>query len=94
MAASYKQEGTIMKMVYSAETEEDIVDLCDCALSIRALVRQGKKIQQADIGDEFYHDKIRTFTLIETLLEPILTFLCDDATGFITGTKKAKKRTV
>jgi hypothetical protein len=83
-----------MKMVYSAETEEDIDNLADCALSIRALVRQGKKIQQADTRDEFYHDKIQTFTLIEALLDPILTFLCNDAIDLITGLKKAKKRVV
>jgi hypothetical protein len=81
-----------MKMAYSAETEEDIADLCDCALSIRALVRQGKKLQQADTGDEFYYEKIQAFTLIETLLEPILTFLCDDV--LMAGWKKAKKRAV
>jgi hypothetical protein len=79
-----------MKMVYSAETEEDITDLADCALSIRALVRQGRKIQQTDIKNEFYHDKIQTFTLIETLLEPILTFLCDDATDLIPAQSKEK----
>jgi hypothetical protein len=80
-----------MEMVYSAETEEGIGDLADCALSIRALVRQGKKIQQTDIEDEFYYDKIWTFTLIETLLEPILMFLCDDV---IPVSKKVKKRAV
>jgi hypothetical protein len=79
-----------MKLEYRAETEEDIVDLLDCALSIRALVSQGKKIQKTDIKDEFYYDKIQTFTLIETLLEPILTFLCDDAPTLYSGRKKIK----
>jgi hypothetical protein len=83
-----------MEMVYRAETEEDIADLADCALSIRALASQGKKIQRADIEDEFYYDKIQTFTLIETLLEPILTFLCDDAADLIFSSKKAKKGAV
>jgi hypothetical protein len=68
-----------MKMEYGAETEEDMEALTDCALSIRTLVRQGKKIQELDIGDELYYEKIQTFTLIETLVEPILTFLCYDA---------------
>jgi hypothetical protein len=68
-----------MKLEYKAETEDDIADLADCALSIRALASQGKIAQKADIGDEFYHNKIRTFTLIETFLEPILTFLTDEA---------------
>jgi hypothetical protein len=68
-----------MKLEYKAETEDDIADLADCALSIRALASQGKLVQRADIKDEFYYDKIHTFTLIETLLEPILTFLTDDA---------------
>jgi hypothetical protein len=68
-----------MKLEYKAETEDDIADLAECALSIRALASQGKIAQKADTGDEFYHDKIQTFTLIETFLEPILTFLTDDA---------------
>jgi hypothetical protein len=83
-----------MKMVYSAETEEDISDLLDCALSIRALARQGKQVQRNDTEDELYYEKIQAFMLIETLLEPILTFLCDDAPYLVTGTKETEKKTM
>jgi hypothetical protein len=83
---------------YKAETEEDINDLTDCALSIRALARLGKKIQENDKNNEFHYEKIRTFELIETLLEPVLTVLCRDAVDVYGGRKKinviSKKITV
>ncbi|GHU83641.1 hypothetical protein FACS189468_8910 [Spirochaetia bacterium] len=80
-----------MELVYKAETEKDINDLADCALSIRAVVALAKETQESDIKDDLYWEKIETFTLIETLLKPILTFLTDEATDIYGGRLKIKK---
>jgi hypothetical protein len=82
----------MLKLEYRAKTEEDINDIVDCAFSIRALVRHGKQLQEKDTKDEFFYEKLNAFDLIGMLLDPILTFLCDDAMDIYGGRKKIETR--
>ena len=66
---------------YKAETEEDIVMLCDCVQKAMSVSRAAEKL--ISVNEEYYYELEDAFELIRALLKPVDTFLSYDAIDYL-----------
>ena len=69
------QEKTGLQILYKAETENDIADLCGALLYVRDISDMAKATMLQP-GSHYYTLK-GAFDLIQILIEPVMSFLID-----------------
>ena len=73
-----------LEIEYRAETEDDIADLAEALLKVRAISHMGEHFLNKHITEEFY-ELSEAFKTIRLLIEPALTFFTDDGVWLIQG---------
>jgi hypothetical protein len=63
---------------YQAETAEDITDLANCLIRVRAVSHMGEYFLHKHVTDEFYELQ-EAFQIIRMFIEPALTYLSDES---------------
>lgn len=76
-----------LEIVYRAETEDDINELCGALLKVEDITRMAEAVIQMHVPDDYYLFK-NTFELIRLLIKPATTFLNTDALDLVKAYNK------
>ena len=80
-----------LNIEYKASTEDDIADLAQSLLMVRAVSAMGKKFVEQRIElTEGYYELQEAFDTISMLIEPALTYFCYDGSDLVRKTTKKK----
>ena len=82
----------MLSIEYKASTEDDITDLAQSLLMVRAVSAMGKKFVEDRIElKEGYYDLQTAFDTISMLIEPALTYFCYDGSDLARKATKKKR---